>query len=133
MRDFGDVRNKGFVHIDGGAHPVRFLNIGAEGFRMAKAMIFDLSCHRFPKVEGIPSPRLEKAQIWGLVLRAVAGTIHARAIGDEDVIIRAQINCLFLPRNDDFNALGPFLSVRAFFHDDIGHFRMGDEAHAALL
>ena len=61
LGNFSNIRNKGFVHVDGGAHPVRFLNIGAESIRTAEAMIFDLSRHRLPKVEGIASSRLKKA------------------------------------------------------------------------
>jgi len=94
LADGFDIRHHGVIfEIDGRAHPVRLLFVGAEDIGVTKRLI--LSGDLVPHIPALALAIMNLGEIRGFILRAIARGISRAAIGDEDQIILDEIDARF--------------------------------------
>ena len=127
-----DVRKEGVVNVDGGAHPVGFLNVAGEGIHVAEGSVFDLGGHLPPHIPGIALFVFQALISRGSGLIAVAGAVDAGAVGDEDQIVFGEGDGFRFSTQDDFDSRCDFVGIVFGVEEDVLHFAMRDEAHPML-
>ena len=114
---------------NGGAHPVRGINIAAEFVGIAVLAVLCLRCDSLPHIPRLAETVLYPRQVGGVGLVAVAGSVGAAAVRDEDKVVLDKVDRLFLAVLD-IDYLLCDLFVPLILDDDILHIHAVFDAHA---